>query len=107
MQDPITAGFQLSPQQKHLWSWQGGGQVAVAQVALLLEGKLDVQRLKDALRKIVGRHEILRTTFQRSSGIKFPFQVVNASAALSWEQVDLSGPLDKATEKARVEELLG
>src|SRR5437899_1332985 len=105
MQEPITAGFQLSLQQKRLWSWQGDGQLAVAQVALRLEGKLDVQRLKDALQKIVERHEMLRTTFQRSSGMKFPFQVVNVSAALSWEQVDLSGPLDKATEKIRIEEL--
>ena len=38
MSDPVTAGFQLSPQQKHLWS-VSAGQPGAAQVAVLLEGK--------------------------------------------------------------------
>ena len=88
MQKEIPAGFRLSPQQKHLWSLQGDGPAAIARVALLLEGKLDANRLKSALQKIVERHEILRTTFQRSAGMKFPFQVINASNALDWQEVD-------------------
>ena len=104
MQEPVTAGFPLSPQQKQLWSGQDDGQMATAQVALLLEGTLNVPRLKSALQKIVERHEILRTSFQRSPGMKFPFQVVNAGAEISWEEVDLR-PLDEFTERSRIEEL--
>ena len=63
MPGPSTAGFQLSPQQKHLWSLPDGRRRS-AQLALLLEGLVDVQRLQHALQKIVERHEILRTTFE-------------------------------------------
>src|SRR5205809_13609 len=104
MQEPVTAGFPLSPQQKQLWSWQDDGQVATVQVALLLEGTLNVPRLKSALQKIVERHEILRTSFQRSPGMKFPFQVVNASARISWEEVAIR-PWDEFTERGRIKEL--
>jgi len=86
MQGPVTAGFQLSSQQKQIWKSQGEGHPAMAQLALLLEGPLDVPRLKAALQKLIERHEILRTTFQRSSGMKFPFQVVHESAALKWNE---------------------
>jgi amino acid adenylation domain-containing protein len=88
MPGPSTAGFQLSPQQKHLCSLPGGRRRS-AQLALLLEGLVDVQRLQHALQKIVKRHEILRTTFQRNSGMKFPFQVVNDDAVPHWSQTDL------------------
>src|SRR5213593_4668847 len=104
MQEPVTAGFPLSPQQKQLWSWQDDGQMPTAQVAILLGGTLNVPRLKSALQKIVERHEILRTSFQRSPGMKFPFQVVNASLDIGWEEVDLRS-LDDLAEKDRIEEL--
>ena len=104
MQEPATAGFPLSPQQKQLWDGQHDGQVRSAQVALLLEGPLDVQRLRNSLQKMVERHEILRTSFQRSSGMKYPFQVVNSGADFSWEEVDLRSPAG-ATENNQIEEL--
>src|SRR5690349_9825391 len=104
MQEPVTAGFPLSPQQKQLWSSQSDGQMGTASVAFLLEGRLDVERLKKALTKIVERHEILRTSFRRSSGMKYPFQVVNPGADIRWEEVDLR-PLEAPTEKSRIEEI--
>jgi len=58
----------------------------MAQMALLLEGPLDSARLQAALQKLIERHEILRTSFQRSSGMKFPFQVVHESAPLQWSE---------------------
>src|SRR6476646_5291418 len=88
MPEPSTAGFELSPQQKHLWSLPGGPRTS-AQLALSLEGSVDVGRLKHALQSIVKRHEILRTTFQRNSGMRFPFQVVNDGTAVDWSQIDL------------------
>src|SRR5581483_3673760 len=86
MQQPATAGFQLSSQQKQIWKSQGERRPAMAQMALLLEGPLDSARLQAALQKLIERHEILRTSFQRSSGMKFPFQVVHESAPLQWSE---------------------
>jgi len=86
-----TSGFQLSPQQRHLWSAQGG-HPAVAQLAVMLEGTLDVQRLKESVREVVNRHEILRTSFQRNPGMKFPFQLVSDSSDLHWSEVMFARP---------------
>jgi amino acid adenylation domain-containing protein len=102
MSEPVTAGFQLSPQQKHLWS-VSAGQPAVAQVAVLLEGNLDVERLKSSLLGIMNRHEILRTVFPRNAGMKFPFQVVSDRSALPWTEIDLRG-LDSTQQDQRVEQ---
>src|SRR3989454_12268959 len=97
MPGPSTAGFQLSPQQKHRWSLPDGRRRS-AQLALLLEGLVDVQRIQHALQKIVERHEILRTTFQRNSGMKFPFQIVNDHATLHWSQTDFRSMSESSQE---------
>jgi amino acid adenylation domain-containing protein len=104
MPEQVTAGFQLSPQQRRLCGLKAEGASALAHLALLLEGPLDRGRLQAAVTRLVENHEILRTTFQRSSGMKFPFQVVNANAQLGWEEVDLSS-CDKAEQERRVQEL--
>ena len=103
MAEPVTAGFQLSPQQKHLWSLSAG-QPAAAQVAVLLEGKLEFERLKTSLLSLVDRHEILRTIFPRNPGMKFPFQVVSDRSAMPWNEEDLRG-LDSARQTQRIEQL--
>ena len=66
MQKEIVQGFRLSPQQRHLWLLQQGEQCSPyrAQCAVLIEGALNVAIIKDALHKVVERHEILRTAFQ-------------------------------------------
>jgi amino acid adenylation domain-containing protein len=102
MSSPGTAGFQLSPQQKHIWSLQQDQQF-FAQIAVLLEGKLDQQRLHAALMKIYHRHEILRTVFQRNPGMKFPFQVVNANATFSCFRSALA---EDATEESQLQDAL-
>jgi amino acid adenylation domain-containing protein len=104
MPEQVTAGFQLSPQQRRLCQMHPEGASAVAHLALLLEGPLDRTKLKSGIAKVIERHEILRTTFQRSSGMKFPFQVVNADAQLGWEEVDLSSS-DRAEQEKRVQAL--
>ena len=80
-----TTGFQLSPQQRRLWNLQVAGLSACASVVISVEGDLDAVRLRAALKAVVERFEILRTSFQRSSGLKFPFQVVHGEAAVVWE----------------------
>jgi amino acid adenylation domain-containing protein len=91
MAETATAGFPLSPQQRHLWNAQGG-QPASAQLAVLLEGKLDIANLKQSVRAVVTRHEILRTSFQRNAGMKFPFQLVSESSDLHWSEANLARP---------------
>ena len=94
MQQPVSAGFPLSIQQRNLWNWQAENPSA-AKLRVMIEGSLDVAKLKDALAHVVARHEILRTTFQRSSGMKYPFQVVTSAAVVDWQTVDLlSAPCD-------------
>ncbi len=87
MQEPV--GFQLSPQQKRIWHLQEKGQPLASQIALGLEGPFESERLRAALKKVVERHEILRTGFLRPSGLKFGLQVVHGNAEPKWEQVDL------------------
>lgn len=82
-------GFRLSPQQKHLWLLQQDSLAYRASCAIQIEGNLNVEALKSALKQIVERHEILRTTFQRQPGIKIPIQVIADSGTLSWNQVNL------------------
>ena len=98
MPEAATAGFQLSPQQKHLWSAQDGRPGAV-HLAVLLEGNLDVQRLQESVRKVVSRHEILRTSFQRNAGMKFPFQLVSESSDVRWSVVE---PAPQGADQARI-----
>ncbi len=71
-------GFPLSPQQKRLWQLQQqDGQAYAAQCAIRIEGKVDSDALKQALRRIVERHEILRTNFLCLPGMTLPVQVIN------------------------------
>jgi amino acid adenylation domain-containing protein len=89
MQDLIQ-GFQLSPQQKRLWLLQEDSDVYRANCAILIDGNLNVEGLKAALHQIVNRHEILRTRFHRTRGIKVPIQVIGDQGFLSIQEVDLS-----------------
>jgi hypothetical protein len=80
MQDKIIEGFQLSLQQEYLWPLQRSW----AQCAIMLEGVLNKESLKNALQQLVSDHEILRTTFHRPQGLGTPFQVINEESALLW-----------------------
>jgi hypothetical protein len=74
-------GFQASSQQRHLWRlWQGGADHRV-DGAVLLEGEVSEAALRQALRELVERHEVLRTTFQTLPGIDMPLQVIGEAAA--------------------------
>jgi len=85
------AGFQLSAQQKYLWQTYFHSAVQAAEVVVQVEGHLDVERLKRALQQVVERHEILRTTFSKVAGMKFPFQVIQAPSSVDLAQLEL-GP---------------
>jgi hypothetical protein len=79
-------GFQLSPQQKHLWQLQQTDSFPYrAQCAVLIEGNLDITNLKAALEQVVHQHEILRTTYKYLPGMSIPLQVI-AEQDMSWSQ---------------------
>lgn len=95
MQNQTIEGFRLSPQQKHLWSLQQNSFAYRTQCAIRLEGQINAELLKVALQKVVNRHEILRTSFQRPPGIKFPIQVIGESSTIFWQDIDLIGLSDE------------
>jgi amino acid adenylation domain-containing protein len=88
MSSAMSTGYELSPQQKLLFAQ--GKEKATVGIAILLEGNPDSGLIRATLQALIDRHEILRTTFQRRTGMKFPFQVVNEKAGFSWEEVDSS-----------------
>lgn len=105
MQQGIIEGFGLSPQQKRLWLLQQTDQSPAyrAQCAVLIEGKLQPEILKEALERVVNKHEILRTGFRCLPGMTIPVQFISAHNA-SWRTLDLSS-LDDKTQLAEIDEL--
>jgi amino acid adenylation domain-containing protein/thioester reductase-like protein len=100
----IIEGFQLSPQQKRLWLLQQNSLAYRAQLGVLIEGNLKVGVLKEALQNLVSQHEILRTTFHRLAGMKFPIQVIENPSSIQWQEYDISS-FDIQKQKAWIEEL--
>ena len=90
MSSATVTGFRLSPQQRHLWPLQAGNPSFNAWVAIMLTGPVDVDHLQNTLSEIVARHEILRTTYQRLSGMTMPVQVIAEFAPVELRSVDLN-----------------
>jgi len=82
-------GYRLSPLQKHLWLLQQDGSPYLSQCGIRLDGKLDEENLKEAVQNVIERHQILRTTFHRVSGIKLPMQAIVERGSPSWAYVDV------------------
>jgi amino acid adenylation domain-containing protein len=105
----IVEGFRLSPQQRRLWRLQQDAPPDVpgfvSHLVLLLEGELRAGALRDALRRVCGRHESLRTTFRRLPSVAMPVLSVEDGLTPSWRVVDLSGA-EGREQAARQEELL-
>src|SRR5262245_3849801 len=95
-------GFALSPGQEHLWKLLQDSQSwnYRVQLSVLMEGEIDLQRSKEAVRSVVQRNEILRTTFQRLNSMSLPVQVIGESDAYSYKYYDLCGlkPADQEVE---------
>ena len=80
----------LAPGQRRLWFISRfGEQPYHASAAFRLLGPLDAAALERAVREVVRRHEILRTSFPVVNGD--PVQHVLPSEAFAFERVDLSG----------------
>src|SRR6185295_18863927 len=74
MSQRMIEGYRLSPQQRRVWMLGLSDHAAtcVAQI----KGELDTARLREAIRQVVARHEILRTTFKLLPGMTLPVQVI-------------------------------
>jgi hypothetical protein len=92
MQERVVAGHSLSPQQVRLWLLQRGRTKHAynARCAVVIEGELDRETLREALRQTVSRHEILCTLFQTLPGMSVPLQVVADDIAPDLQERDLS-----------------
>ncbi|PYS87922.1 MAG: non-ribosomal peptide synthetase [Acidobacteria bacterium] len=98
-------GYRLSPQQQHLWLLQQGGAAYLSQCAVRLAGKLNRELLREALYRVVNRHEILRTTFQRPPGIKLPVQAIGEGSQVLWRFVEADASSSRAEQEAEIEQL--
>lgn len=97
-QAPVT-GFRLSPQQRHVWQLQRDSRAYRAQVSLHLTGDLRREALEEALAGVISQHQIFRTAFQRTPGVRFPIQVVREEATARWRHLDYSDRDGAAVEK--------
>jgi len=105
MQEDVIEGFRLSPQQRHLWLTVAPGQ-SCAQCAIVIEGELPPERLRSALRTLVGRHETLRTDFRYLTGMDVPVQVPGADPGIDLDirEPDTSAdPLREIDERLRLD----
>jgi amino acid adenylation domain-containing protein len=99
--------FRLSPQQEEQWRREPAGPSGRTQAVVRLDGRLDSTALSTALRRVVERHESLRTTFAYQAGVRIPFQVANDALEPGWEELgtalDAETPLDEllASERER------
>lgn len=104
MQNQIIKGFRLAPQQRRVWSLQQDGSAYCVQGAVLLEGNLQPEILKDALQKVVNQQEILRTAFRHFPGIKTPVMVIADNSSLSLRTINLSD-LELKGQETKIESL--
>src|SRR5262245_50445556 len=90
-------GYRLAPQQRRLWSlsrevWDISYQT---KCAVTIKGCIERSLLETAARKVLARHEILRTTFRCLPGMTIPLQVIQEIDGISWREDDLSGQADQ------------
>lgn len=102
MAETITAGFALSPRQKQLCLAHADAAAYRTQVGLSITGTVDADALRAALETVVGRHEILRTTFSRQTGMRVPLQAVHETLTPQWGAADLSA-LSEGEQKTAIE----
>jgi amino acid adenylation domain-containing protein len=99
----VIEGFRLSPQQAYVWSLQQESAAYTARCAISLDGPLHVSFLNEAIRAVIARHEILRTSFRRFETLKQPLQVIESEYSFALEEVDLTS-LDPETQTTLIDQ---
>nr|QEO74242.1 condensation domain-containing protein [uncultured bacterium] len=102
--------FPCSFAQQRLWfldQLAPGSPAYTISAPFFLDGPLDVAALEGAVKEVVRRHEVLRTTFRAVDGM--PVQVVAPSADVPFEVVDLRalapGPRSEEARRRAAEEV--
>jgi amino acid adenylation domain-containing protein len=96
-------GFRLAPQQERVWTLQHDSRTFRSQCAILLEGSLEIRRLKEAFRRLVDNYEILRTTFHPGSTAQSVMQVIAVENAPDWRDIDLESQSPEQQDQRIVE----
>jgi amino acid adenylation domain-containing protein/non-ribosomal peptide synthase protein (TIGR01720 family) len=103
MPQEIIEGFRLSPPQKHLWLLQSDQSPAYrARCMVRIEGALIAELLEQAIRHVIGQHEILRTAFKLLPGMTIPVQVITERTEFSLDRHDAT-QLSVADQQAKIE----
>ncbi|MEE1781909.1 amino acid adenylation domain-containing protein, partial [Streptomyces sp. SP17BM10] len=91
---PLADLLPLSPLQQGLYFHAtydtDGHDVYTVQLALDIEGPLDVPALRTAAAALLARHGTLRAAF-RQDGFETPVQVIPATVELPWQELDFTG----------------
>jgi amino acid adenylation domain-containing protein/thioester reductase-like protein len=93
-------GFRLSFQQSRLWLLQQDGSVYNSQVALFLHRHISTHEMQSHIKRLVRRHQSLRTSFQSLPGLRQPLQTIRDDDSFEWEEQDLTGvePAERETQ---------
>jgi amino acid adenylation domain-containing protein/thioester reductase-like protein len=83
----IIEGYSISPQQLAAWRAAGGFHTGTTDISLILTGEVGPERVNEALRRVILRHEILRSAFPTAEEIGVPLQVVSDQPLLEWESL--------------------
>ena len=86
-------GYRLSPQQKHLWSFLEGdsaGSGLPVEAGADSGGTLSLAGLRAAVQRVVERNEVLRTRFAQAPGMSTAVQMIEPSAEVKIEELELS-----------------
>jgi len=104
MQGSPIHGFRLSHQQRSWWLLHQGRPAACARCAVEATGRVDGLRLRQALERVMDRHQVLRTTFHRPSGMAVPIQVIGEPGfGPGWQELDLSSLAPEVQEERLAE----
>ncbi len=89
----MIEGFELSPQQKHLWKLQYSSPNLPyrAQCTVQVKGKIEPNTLKTAIEQVISTHEILRTSFNSVPGMTLPLQVIAPDCSFNFSEYDYRG----------------
>jgi amino acid adenylation domain-containing protein len=106
MSDVQIEGYQLSPQQRHVWSLcrHDGSGAYRGWLRARIRGPLDVGTMERAIEDAVARNEILRTSFRALEEVEAPLQVVSENVKASFRAHDLSG-LHRSAAGRSIEEI--
>ncbi len=88
MSQEIIQGYRLSPQQRRLWLLRLFDRAA--QCAVRIDGELEVETLRQAIRQVVAQQEILRTSFKLLPGMTIPVQVISDDTDFAFTSHDLT-----------------